>query len=97
MSEPTKKYQERAREIAIKVARHYYNPLELGFHNHVDLILKETNLAELLADRARLNFAILYPRKFTYLIETRAHGGFPEQEKERGRQIVDEAIKKQKE
>lgn len=43
-------------------------------------------------DRERLDLAILYPKKFAHLMETRAHGGFPEQELQQGRQAIDSAI-----
>jgi len=52
-------------------------------------------LAEARKDREWLDFAILYPNKFLKLMETRAHGGFPEQEKKQGRHAIDEAIKSQ--
>lgn len=50
---------------------------------------------EPLKDKERLDFAILYPHKFIYLMETRAHGGFVEQELKKGRQAIDAAINSQ--
>lgn len=60
---------------------------------------RDTLLAEnqvLKRDRDRLDYAILYPRKFMHLMEVRAHGGFSEQELQQGREAIDFATTKKK-
>ena len=51
-----------------------------------------TELKDVLEDKDRLNYAILYPRNFTKLMETRAHGGFVEEELRQGRQAITAAM-----
>ena len=48
-------------------------------------------------DTEILDWAILYPANFIHLMQTRAHGGFPEQEKEQGRLAIQTAMNKEKE
>lgn len=102
---PDESPQTQAKEMVEKLAKAiYFEPCfnskfwtsETKLRTALELIEKEFNLVSLLEDKVKLDYAILYPRKFSHLMETRAHGGFPEQELEQGRQALTSAMQKEK-